>query len=119
MDDFRRADGGKVAVSLIGKDDSVGMHPFDPGSDGGRPTMGGSDHIHVEIIVGQHRTTDRSYPYCLVHHLELIEGFGHQTMDDAMMAARTIVCWHIRQRLGTAEYSFRHLTSLLRRARRT
>ena len=52
------ADGGKVAVSLIGNHELVWMRALDGCSDCGGASVSGLHVADVKVVVGEHRTTD-------------------------------------------------------------
>ena len=51
MDRLRRADGGQVAVALVGKDDILRAGPLDAGCDGRRSAVGSLDAVAGKICL--------------------------------------------------------------------
>src|SRR5208283_3158772 len=58
VDDFGGADGGEVAVALIGNDDAVGTGALDAGGTGGCAAVRELDVAHVDIVIGEDGTAD-------------------------------------------------------------
>ena len=94
--DFGSTDRCNVAIALVGKDNAIGMNPLDTGSNRRCTTMRRLDHIDVEIVISQRRTTYRSDANRPVNHFQFIDDFGNKAMDYAMVATGTVMCRHIQ-----------------------
>ena len=103
MDDLGGADGGQVAVALIGEDDLVRMHALGAGGHRRGAAMGGLVHIAVEVVIGKHGAADRGDANDVLLLELLREHLGHQTVDDAVGAAGAVVERRIREELGALE----------------
>ena len=99
MGDFRGADGGQVAVALVGEDDVVRIDPLAAGGDGGRAAVGRFHHIAVEVVIGKDSAADRRDADGFFLHAELVNRFGYETMDDAVGAAGAVMQGLIGQQL--------------------
>jgi hypothetical protein len=89
VNDFGHADGGQVAVTLIGEDDAVRKNPLQPRGYSRRSSMRRFDHVDIKILVNKNgatysRDADGPFP-----EMELVEGFSHEAVDRSMMASRT------------------------------
>ena len=87
MQAFGDADGGQVAVALIGKDEIIRAGPFDAGGHGRGPAVGGLADIHVKIIIHEDRAAHRGGADGLFPEVVGIDTFRHQAVDDPVMAA--------------------------------
>ena len=54
-------------------------------------SMGGLHHIAGEVIVAHDRAAHRGHAHGLAFHTQLLQGLGHQAVDDAVGAAGTVV----------------------------
>ena len=59
VDYLVRADGGEVAVALVGEHAGVGVDSLDAGGDGGSPAVRGLVHIAVEVVIRKDGAADR------------------------------------------------------------
>ena len=91
MQDFRRADGGQVAVALVGEDDLVRLSAFQPRRHGGRASVRGLHRVDLEIMIHQHRAADRRDQDRPFADAQLVNRFSDQPVDQAVGAARAIV----------------------------
>ena len=66
----------------------------------GGPSVGRFLEIAVKIIVSQNRTTHRCDPHGLAPDPQLVDGFGHQAVDDSVGASRAVMGRLIGQRFG-------------------
>ena len=98
--DFRRADGGQVAVSLIGEDNIVRIHALAAGGHCRRPAVSGLHHVRVEVVVGKHGASDRRDADGLSLDAQLVNGFRHEAMNDPMGASGAVMKGRIRQDPG-------------------
>ena len=103
MDDLGGADGGQVAIALIGEDDLVRVYALGAGGDGRSAAMGGLVHVAVEVVIGKHRAADRGDADDVLLLELLRKHLGHQTVDDAVGAAGAVVERRIREELGALE----------------
>ena len=91
VDDLGGADGGQVAVALVGEDDAVGLDALDAGGHGRRAAVRRLDEVDVEVVVGQHRAAHRRDADGALADAQLVDHLGHQAVDDAVDAARAVV----------------------------
>ena len=91
VNNLRCADGGQVAVALIGEHGPVGQHALDARRHGGRAAVRGLHHIAVEVIIGKHRATHGRDAHSLVADTQLVQGLGHQAVNDAMRATGAVM----------------------------
>ena len=91
VDRLGGADGGQVAVALVGEDDVIGAGALQAGSHSLGASMGGLHHIAGEVIVAHDRAAHRGHAHGLAFHTQLLQGLGHQAVDDAVGAAGTVV----------------------------
>ena len=108
------ADGGQVAVALIGEDQGVGLGALDAGGDSGSAAVGGLKHIAIKIVIGEDGAADRGHTddvagLELAFLDQLVYALGHQTVDDAVVAARAVVELLVGQQLSFFK-DYRHLT---------
>ena len=100
MDGLGGADGGQVAIALIGEDHIIGLGTLDAGGDGGSTPMGSLHHITVEVIVCHNGTAYRRNADGVAQHAQLLQTLRHQTVDDAVGAAGAVMGLLIGQTLG-------------------
>ena len=105
MDRLGGADGGEVAVALIGKDDAVGQGALEARGDSRRAAVWGLHHIAGKVIVIHNGAADRGDAHGLIGHIQLVEHLGHQTVNNAVGAAGAVVERDIRQRLGSVKHN--------------
>jgi len=108
MKTFGNADGGKVSVALVGKNEPVGKTALDGRCHGRTASVKRFDHVHVKVIVGQHgasgrRNADRDAP-----NAHLVNHFSDQPVDDAVPAAGTVMKNIFFQALGMLENDLGH-----------
>ena len=109
MDDLRGADGGQVAVALIGEHGLVGVGALDAGGHGGGTAMGGLQHVAAEIVIGEYGAAHGADADGVVQQAQLHQGLGHQLVDDAVVAAGAVVQFLVGQSSGLLIYD-RHIT---------
>ena len=112
VNDLGSTDGGKVAVALIGEDQSVGLYALDAGCDCGGAAMRGLVHVAVEILICEDGATDRRDADDVAVKLQLIDSFRHQAMDNAVVAAGAVMERLVSQQTGFFKY-YGHLFTLL------
>jgi len=54
-------------------------------------TVSGLDHVHVEVVVGQHRAARGRHADGLFANFHLVDHFGDEPVDDAVPASRTVM----------------------------
>ena len=54
MDNFGRANGGQIAISLVSKDNLAGIDPLDAGSHCWRTAVSGFAGINIKIVIGEY-----------------------------------------------------------------
>ena len=67
--------------------------------------MGGLDHVAGEVVVGHNCAADGGHADGLALDTQLVNGFGHQAVDDAVGAAGAVMQRRISQRMGFLENS--------------
>src|SRR5262249_17935470 len=100
MEDFRGSDGGEVAITLVGNDDTVGAAALDGGGGGGRAALGGPEVSDVEVVVAEDGASDGADEHGAVLNAEFVDGAGEELVDDAVAAARTIMRLVLQLRLA-------------------
>ena len=105
MHRFRSTDGGQVAVALVGKNHIVRPGTLKTRSYSLSPAMRSLHHIAGKIIVAHYRTAHGRNAHGFPLHAQLIQGLSHQTVDDSMRAAGTIMQRSIRQRRRFLKYN--------------
>ena len=96
------ADGGQVAVALVGEDHLVRADPLDAGGHRRGAPVGRLRHVQVEVVVGQHRAAHRGDADGPLPHAQLVEHLGDQAVDDAVGAAGAVVGVGLGQALRLA-----------------
>ena len=91
VQDLGGPDRRQVAVTLVGEDDRVGVRPLHPGRYGRRPSVRDLDHVHVQVVVCQHRAADRGDADRPALDAELVDNLGQYPMRDPVAAARAVV----------------------------
>ena len=109
MDNLGGTDGGQVAVALVGEHGLIGMGALDAGGNGGSAAMGGLHHVTGEVFVGKHGAAHGTDADGAVQQSQLHQGFRHQLVDDAVMAAGAVMQFLVGQSSGLLIYD-RHIT---------
>ena len=94
MDDFRRADGGQIAVALIGPDDLVGMNPLDAGGGGRGSAVHRDDRVSIKEHGVHAAAAHRGHGDGVVLDTQLINYLCHQICGDAVAAAGAVCKVH-------------------------
>ena len=71
--------------------------------------MGGFQHVAAEVVVGEDRAAYRADADGVVQQSQFHQGFGHQLMDNAVIAAGAVVQFTVGQSGGLLIYN-RHVT---------
>ena len=101
MNGLSGADGGQVAVALIGEHDVVfRIRALEAGGDGGSAAVGGLHHVAGKVVIGHDRAADGRYADGAAFDAQLVNDFGHQTMHDAVGAAGAVMEGNIQKGLG-------------------
>ena len=103
MDGLGHADGSKVSVALVGKDQIFGMNALHGGCDRGRTAVRGLDHVAGEEVVGHDGAADGGYTHAGTLDAELVDDFSHQALHDAVTAAGAVVGDRVGQGAGALE----------------
>ena len=90
-DDLGEADGGEVAVPLVGDDDRVGVRELVADRDGRGAAVGGLRVADVEVVVEEDRAADRGDGDGPVLDAELVDRLGEVLVREAVAAARAVV----------------------------
>ena len=99
VDDLGGADGGEVAVALVGEHDLVGPVALDAGRDRGRAPVRRLDRVEPQVVVGEHRAADGADEQGPAADAQLLEHLGQEPVDDAVPAAGA-VAGGVRQQRG-------------------
>ena len=100
MEALGGADGGQVAVALIGEHQVLGQHPLDAGGDGRAPPVGRLDDVDLEVVVEEHAASGGRDADGLVGQAHLLDDFHEQPVDDAVAAPRAVVEVRFLEQLG-------------------
>ena len=82
-----QADGGKVAVALIGEHQRLGAAALERAGDGAGPAVGGGDGVHIEIGNGEAAAADALDIAGVVELAQLIEGLADYLTNARVHAA--------------------------------
>ncbi len=85
------ADGGQVAIPLIGEDHLIGADPLDAGGHRRGAPMGRLAEVHVEVLVGQHRAPHRRHADRPLPDAQFVYHLGDEPVDNPVGAARAVV----------------------------
>ena len=99
VDDFGHANGGQIAIALIGKDHQIRSNAFNTGGHRRCTSMGGLLKIKSKIIIHHNGTAHRCDTNGFAANTEFIDNFGHQSVGNSVGAARTIMGNRIGQGL--------------------
>nr|AIF26401.1 putative 2-oxoglutarate oxidoreductase [uncultured bacterium fosmid pJB17E7_contig I] len=91
VDGLGGADGGEVAVALIGEDVAVGVEALDGGCHCGGTAVGGFLEVNIKIVVGHDGASDRGDADGLVLDAHLVDDFGDDAVGGAVSAAGAVV----------------------------
>ena len=100
VDRLCHADGGQVAVALVGEDHELGPAPLDARGHGHGAAVGGLVHVAVEVVVGEHRAAHGGHPHRPLPDAQAVDGLRHEAVDRAVGAPGAVVEGLLRQRLG-------------------
>ena len=98
--DLGHADGGQVAVALVGEDNLIGLDALDAGGHGRGAAMRRLDEIDLKVVVGKHRAAHRRDADGVLADAQLVDHLGDQAMRHAVRAAGAVMRVHIAQRVG-------------------
>ena len=91
MHDFSRADGGEVAVALIGNDNFFRTGALYSSSAGRRAPVGGLHIAHIEVVIREHRATHRADEDGAILQTQVFDGLRDQLVRHSVAAAGTVV----------------------------
>ena len=91
MNDLGGANGGQVAIALVGNDDLVGTGALDGRGRGGRASVRRLHVSHIEVVIGKDGAAHGSNKNGAILQSHVCDGFGNQLMRDAMTASGTVV----------------------------
>ena len=103
VDDFGGADGGEIAVSLIGDDDAVGTGALDAGGRGGGAAVRDLHIAHVKIVIGENGAADGTDEDSSILQAEFLQCLGNQLVGDAVAAAGAVMGLVLEFRLALVE----------------
>src|SRR4051812_37707047 len=92
VNDFRGADGGEIAVTLVGDDHRVRIGALHGSRNRGRASVSGLHVAGIEIVVGKDGTADGTDEDGVVLNVEFLESFGDQLVGDAVSAVGAVAC---------------------------
>jgi len=81
-------DSGQVTVSLIGERNEMRTTPLDGGGHRWGTPVSRFQAIEVEIVVSNHRATDRSHTHYPFPDVQLIDDLSDKTVHNAVTTAR-------------------------------
>ena len=81
MDDLRRPDGGQVAVALVSEDEGLRPDAADARGHGRGAAVRRLDEVHVEVVVGEDRATDRGHGDGVGRQVQLGHHLGQEAVD--------------------------------------
>ena len=113
VDNLVGADGGEVAVTLIGKDAGLRVDTLDAGGDSRGAAVRGLKHVAVEVVVSEHGASDGGNADDVVLEAELFYAFSDQAMRYTVIAAGAVVEHGIGEHLGLFKYYGHYNTSLM------
>ena len=73
-----QADGGEIAVPLVGEDQAVRAGALHPGGHGGGPPVGGGDGVVGDVIHVEAAAADSGDHDGLVHQLQLVQSLADE-----------------------------------------
>ena len=104
MHGLGHADGGKVAITLIGEHHVVRQHALDARGNRRGAAMRRLDHIAAEEVRSGDGAAHRRDADGAAFDIKLVDDLGDQTVHDAVRATRAVVRDHGQQRLRTREH---------------
>jgi hypothetical protein len=106
MDQLAHADGGEIAVALVGEHNLLGPGALDARSDGRRASMRNLHRIGVEVLIRKNRAPHAGDGHRLLNDAEFLKDLTNQTVRDAMGAARAVAHARFSEALGILVYDF-------------
>ena len=116
MDGFRRADGGKIAVALIGEDNVFRRGALESRGHGRSAAVGGLHHVAGEIVIGHDRAAHRRHADRPALDAQRVDRLRDEPVDDPVSAAGTIMCRHVCKRMRLFEYDHFSAPPAIRRS---
>ena len=113
VDYLVRADGGEVAVALVGEHAGVGVDSLDAGGDGGSPAVRGLVHIAVEVVIRKDGAADRRDADDVIRKTQFLYRLADQPVGYAVVAAGAVVEHGVGQHFGLFKYYGHYSTSLM------
>ena len=77
--DLAHADGGHVAVALVGEDHTVRQNALDAGRHGRRASVRCFHKVGVKVVVGEYGAAHRRDADGPVQHAHFLQHLGHQS----------------------------------------
>ena len=99
MDGLGGADGGEVAVALVGEDDVLGPQAAGGGGDGGSAAVGGLNPVDVDVVVCKDGASYGSHADGAVFETQLGYHFGDELVHHAVAAAGAVVGVDVEQQV--------------------
>ena len=104
VNDFSRADGSKVAVTLICENNIVGVGALNTGCSGGRSSVCCLDGVEIEVFISEYCAADGNDCDCAILNAELVNNFRNEPVNDTMTAAGAIMKHRVGQDRGFLKY---------------
>ena len=102
VDALGGADGGQVAVALVGHDEVLRPHALDAGGHRGAAAVRRLDHVDLEVVVEEHAAAGGSHADGVLLQVHLLDHFHEQAVDDAVAAAGAVVEVRLLEELAAA-----------------
>jgi hypothetical protein len=100
MDNLRRADGGQVAVPLVGEHRLGRVGALHRRGDGRGPAVGRLDGVEGEIVSGEDGAADRADADGRAQGVHLLQDLADELMYNAVGASGAVVELRVLQALG-------------------
>ena len=91
VNDFRGADGGEIAITLIADDHALRIGALDGCGNSRSAAMSGLHVAEIKIVVSEDGTADGTDENGAVLTAEIGDGFGDELVNDAVAAAGAIM----------------------------
>jgi len=91
MQNLISADGGKIAIALVSKNDGVWTDSFHAGRYGRSSAMRCGDVADIHIVIHEYGASDRADQDCPIPNAELIDRFSNELVEDSMTASGAVM----------------------------
>ena len=113
VDDLVGADGGEVAVALVGEHAGVRQGALDTGGDSGGTSVSGLIHVAVEVVISEDGAADRGNADDVILEAQFLYGFADEPVRYAVVAAGAVVEHGVGEHFGLFKYNGHYSTSLM------